>query len=188
MPDGRLVPLGREDRLSLAARRKERFERLILPFLEKLHRAAFRLTGNREDAEDLLQETLEKAYRSMDTLVSEKNPAGWAYTIMRNSFLNSVSRNRPAPVKDPSAIDSIPSEGEGPERIAGEGLDDLLNKALMALPEDMRVILVAREVQGLSYHEIARAEGVQEGTVKSRIHRARERLRVIYLKNSKKLP
>ncbi|MDH5511399.1 MAG: RNA polymerase sigma factor, partial [Nitrospinota bacterium] len=70
-----------------------KFRRLIEPHVSILYSAAFRLTGTQDEAEDLLQETLLRAYKSLDLLVDERNPAGWAYTILKNTFLNRSKKN-----------------------------------------------------------------------------------------------
>ncbi|MDH5638499.1 MAG: sigma-70 family RNA polymerase sigma factor, partial [Nitrospinota bacterium] len=147
-----------------------------------LYSAAFRLTGTQAEAEDLLQETLLKAYKGLDLLVDERNPAGWAYTILKNTFLNRSKKNLhvPRPFNDPEYVNRIPSIDA--HSGGGDELDDKLQNALEELPEDMRLILIAREVEGLSYQEIADIHRLSLGTVKSRINRGREKLREFYLK------
>ena len=161
-----------------------KFRRLIEPHVSILYSAAFRLTGTQDEAEDLLQETLLRAYKSLDLLVDERNPAGWAYTILKNTFLNRSKKNLHVarPLNDPEFVNQIPSIDE--HNGGGDGLDDKLQKALGELSEEMRLVLVAREVEGLSYQEIADIHGLSLGTVKSRINRGREKLRELYLRNS----
>jgi len=163
--------------------RHRRFYRLIHPHLPNLYRAAYRLTANQADAEDLLQEALLKAFIHMDSLREETNPSGWAYTIMKNIFLNQA----PGKARAPSPMDTLEIQNRlpSPDPVPGDDVDSALSQgltdALMAMPEEMRVILVAREVEGLSYQQIAELMSLSLGTVKSRINRARERLRSIYI-------
>ena len=164
--------------------RQQKFKRLIEPHLSALYSSAFRLTGKQAEAEDLLQETLLKAYKGLDLLLDERNPAGWAYTILKNTFLNTSKRNLrvPRPLNDPEYVNRMPSLDE--KNQSADGLGDKLQQALEQLPEEMRLILIAREVEGLSYQEIAEIHGLSLGTVKSRINRGREKLRELYLKKS----
>lgn len=159
---------------------KDRFERYVAPHSERLFLSALRLAGNRFDAEDLLQETLYRAYKNIDKLKDPVNPAGWLFTIMKNIHLNDIraSRRREAPLYSEERVEMIPDAASDPA--------DGVSEALEALPGEARAILVAREVQGLDYNEIAESFGLPLGTVKSRIKRAREKLREIWLETEKK--
>jgi len=165
-------------------KKKRRFKKLIEPQAEKLYLAAYRLTGSRADAEDLAQESLLKAYRNLDHLTDETNPGGWVYTILKNSFLNALKKRKRTPqaLHDPAQIDQLPANDRTDED--DSALDDRLQGALMALPEEMRLMLVAREIEGFSYEEIAALHALPPGTVKSRINRARQQLRRLYLQNT----
>ncbi len=160
---------------------QRRFKRLIEPHAQKLYVAAYRLTGDQAGAEDLLQETLLKAYRALDSLKDERNPAGWVYRILKNTYLNALDKNKNVPLlfDDPVQLDQVTAPVSHDNSI--NGLDDRLQKALQNIPEDMRFMLVARDVEGLSYREIAHMYGISMGTVKSRINRSREKLRERYL-------
>ncbi|MGK7346456.1 MAG: RNA polymerase sigma factor [Candidatus Nitrospinota bacterium M3_3B_026] len=161
--------------------RKDRFERYVAPHSERLFLSALRLTGNSFDAEDLMQDTLYRAYKNIDKLKDPVNPAGWLFTIMKNVHLNDIraSRRREAPLYNEERVAMIP------DTAAGDPVDEM-SDALGALPDEARAILVAREVQGLDYNEIAESFGLPLGTVKSRIKRAREKLREIWLETAKK--
>jgi RNA polymerase sigma-70 factor (ECF subfamily) len=142
-----------------------------------MHSSAYRLTGSRDDAEDLLQETFLKAYRSIEKFEEGTNPGAWVYTIMRNTFLNDIrsKKTREILLYDEQMAERLADTSE-PAR-SDEKMDEELQAVLNSLPPDMREALVAREINGLSYQEIADTMSLPIGTVKSRINRARESLK-----------
>lgn len=157
--------------------RRQRFERLVLPHLDAAYNLARWLTRNDHDAEDVVQEAVLRAYRFLDGLRGEARP--WLLAIVRNSCLSWLQVNRPADVAgfDERAIELHPTDQDGPDVLAARGLDRrMLNEAIAALPAQFREILVLRELEDLSYKEIARIAGVPIGTVMSRLSRARRLL------------
>lgn len=156
---------------------KAKFRLYVEPHTRTMIVAAFRFTGNRFDAEDLAQETLFKAYKNIDKLTDYTNPKGWVFTIMKNTFYNNVryNKHRELPLLDESATDRVKDESH--ENATSGELSDEMQSSLNTLPEDMRLILIAREVQGFDYNEISQSLGVPLGTVKSRLKRAREKLK-----------
>ncbi len=161
-------------------KQRQRFKRLIEPHAQKLYVVAYRLTGDQADAEDLLQETLLKAYRALDSLKDERNPAGWAFRILKNTYFNALDKNKkvPRPLNDPDHVNQIPAPGMTDGSF--NEMDDRLQTALREIPDDMRLMLMARHVEDLTYQEIAQMFGIAVGTVKSRISRGREKLRDHY--------
>ncbi|NAZ84452.1 RNA polymerase sigma factor SigE [Kineococcus sp. R8] len=145
----------------------------------RVYRLAYRLTGNRHDAEDLTQEVFVRVFRSL----SSYQPGtfeGWLHRITTNLFLDQVRRKQrirfDALAED--ADDRLPSTDMGPERAyEHRNLDDDVQRALDALPPDFRAVVVLCDIEGLSYEEIAATLGVKLGTVRSRIHRGRAQLR-----------
>ncbi|WP_432546831.1 RNA polymerase sigma factor SigE [Kineococcus sp. SYSU DK004] len=145
----------------------------------RVYRLAYRLTGNRHDAEDLTQEVFVRVFRSL----SNYQPGtfeGWLHRITTNLFLDQVRRKQrirfDALAED--AGDRLPSTDVGPERaFEHRNLDDDVQTALDALPPDFRAVVVLCDIEGLSYEEIAATLGVKLGTVRSRIHRGRAQLR-----------
>jgi RNA polymerase sigma-70 factor (ECF subfamily) len=145
----------------------------------RVYRLAYRLTGNRHDAEDLTQEVFVRVFRSL----SSYQPGtfeGWLHRITTNLFLDQVRRKQrirfDALAED--ADDRLPSTDVGPERAyEHRNLDDDVQRALDALPPDFRAVVVLCDIEGLSYEEIAATLGVKLGTVRSRIHRGRAQLR-----------
>lgn len=155
----------------------DKFRRLIEPLFDKMYSSAYRLTGSRENAEDLLQDTFLKAYRSIGKFEEGTNPGAWVYTIMRNTFLNEIrsKKTREVLLFDDETVARLADTAESPQ--SEEKMDEELQAVLNSLPDDMREALVAREINGLSYQEIADTMKLPVGTVKSRINRAREALK-----------
>jgi len=144
----------------------------------RVYRLAYRLTGNRHDAEDLTQEVFVRVFRSLDRY-RPGTFEGWLHRITTNLFLD-LARRRQRIRFDalPEDAERIPGRERSPEQAyADDHLDDDVQAALDALPPDFRAAVVLCDVEGLSYEEIAATLGVKLGTVRSRIHRARGQLR-----------
>ena len=164
--------------------KRSEFEDEALVHLEVLYGRALRLTGGDEArSEDLVQETILKAWRAWDTYETGTNCKAWLFTILRNTFINEFRRrkSRPEPV-DYDDVEERPSSSrlreEDPEGAFFEQLvDDRIVEAIEALPDAFRVPLVLSDLEGLSYGEIAEQLDVPVGTVKSRLHRARQRMK-----------
>jgi RNA polymerase sigma-70 factor (ECF subfamily) len=141
-----------------------------------LYNVAYRLTGNDDDAYDLVQEALLRVRRGLETYQPGSMEA-WLSRIVTNVFLDEVRRRRRRPVEalpeDPERL--LPSSPGADE--ATDNLSDDVQAALRRLPEDFRTAVVLCDVVGLSYEEIADALAVPVGTVRSRIHRGRRLLR-----------
>lgn len=157
--------------------RKRRFELLVLPHLGAAYNLARWITRNDHDARDVVQEAALRAYRFFDGLRGEPRP--WLLAIVRNSCMSWLQVNRPADTAgfDDRAADTLAVEGDGPETQALRGMDRrMLNEAIAALPAQFREVLVLRELEDLSYKDIARIAEVPIGTVMSRLARARRLL------------
>jgi RNA polymerase sigma-70 factor (ECF subfamily) len=163
-----------------------RFEREALPFMRDLFAAALRLTRNRTDAEDLLQETYLRAYRGFAGFRPGTNLRAWLYRILTNTYINSYRKRQREPqvVPDDSVeewylYDRLSREGAGASAEA-EVLDALpdedVQAALESLPEQFRMAVLLADVEGFSYKEIAEMLGIPIGTVMSRLHRGRRAL------------
>jgi RNA polymerase sigma-70 factor (ECF subfamily) len=162
------------------------FERLLRPHLDRLYRFAFRLTGNRPEAEDLFQDVLAKLFARLEDLVDIEEPASWASRVMYNHFVDTRrrhARRRLVSVNEgqlpPGGVDAVPAAA-GPEQDA-ERRDDImrLDKALAALSDDHRLVVLLHDSEGYKLTEIQTITGDPVGTLKSRLHRARARLREI---------
>ena len=157
--------------------RKRKFEQLVLPHLDAGYNLARWLTRNDHDAEDVLQEAVLRAFRHFDGLRGEARP--WLLAIVRNSCFTWLQVNRPAelgPLNDDDPRRDI-ADDDGPESQLARAVDKrMLNEAIAALPAQFREVLVLRELEDLSYKDIARVADVPIGTVMSRLARARRLL------------
>lgn len=161
------------------------FETLVLEYEKNVYNIALRMTGNSEDAADMTQEAFIKAYNSLQSFRGDSKFSVWLYRIVSNvclDFLRSKNR-RPTvslSVEDDNGEDAqlyVADESQSPELLLDRKLTrESVRRGLDSLPPDYRQILLLREIQGLSYDEIAQALGLEVGTVKSRIFRARKRL------------
>ncbi|SES44252.1 RNA polymerase, sigma 29 subunit, SigE [Actinokineospora terrae] len=146
---------------------------------DRVYRLAYRLSGNAHDAEDLTQETFIRVFRS---LASYKPGTfeGWLHRITTNLFLDMVRRRSRLRMEGlPEDTDRIEGDEPSPEEVYDEThLDPDLQAALDELPPEFRAAVVLCDVEGLSYEEIGATLGVKLGTVRSRIHRGRQALRV----------
>jgi RNA polymerase sigma-70 factor (ECF subfamily) len=153
---------------------------LVLPHLDALHGAAVRMTRNRQDAEDLVQETCLRAYRFLDQLDDESHCRAWLFKILTNTFINLYRKAQRTP-ETVALTDRDADRHAGTESAEGlpldELLDDDLKAALDALPEEYRIAVLMSDIEEFSYDEIAEILGCPVGTVRSRIHRGRGMLR-----------
>lgn len=161
------------------------FELLMSEYEKNVYSIALRMTGNSEDAADMTQEAFIKAYNSIAAFRGDSKFSVWLYRIVSNVCLDFIRARNRRPTVSLSAEDDdgeetqldITDESQSPEVLLERGLTrDAVRRGLNTLPPDFRQILLLREIQGLSYEEIARALGLEAGTVKSRIFRARKRL------------
>ncbi len=163
--------------------KREAFEREAIPHLDTLYRYGTRLTGDSVQAEDLVQNTMLKAYRSWHQYQMGTNVCAWLLTILRNLFITEYRKARRAGVHlDVDAIERIALLGDDeqsdPEnRFFDQIVDDEILRAIDALPDEFRQTLVLSDMEALSYAEIAKVTRVPLGTVKSRLFRARHALR-----------
>jgi RNA polymerase sigma-70 factor (ECF subfamily) len=159
---------------------KERFRSTVEPHLEVLLAVGRRLTANRADAEDLVQDTLTRAFRAIDGF-DGRHPRAWLLTILRNTHINTVRRHRVATVDDPGSElvrRATPRPDDDPEHVTMVSLfDEVLSDALAALAAPQRAVVELVDLNGLSYLEAAAVLDVPIGTVMSRLHRARAKLR-----------
>jgi RNA polymerase sigma-70 factor (ECF subfamily) len=165
---------------------RQRFEAVALPHLDAVYNAALRLAGNPDDAKDLLQDTVLRAYRFFDRFTPESNCRAWLLTILYNNFRNHLrhrSLHPMSPLNEESAEKGETGSHEGelcnPEEIvARRWIGRHLESAISALPLEFREPMLLVDVQELSYREVATVLKIPLGTVKSRVSRARSLLRV----------
>src|SRR4051812_25035548 len=143
-----------------------------------LYNVAYRLTGNHDDAQDLVQEVLLRVRKGLDTY-RPGSMEGWLSRITTNAFLDEVRRRRRRPVdalpEEPDRV--LPAAPAADEALAAAVLPEDVQGAILRLPDDFRAAVVLADVAGLSYDEISESLGVPAGTVRSRIHRGRKLLR-----------
>ncbi len=155
------------------------WDEVVREHADRVYRLAYRLAGNRADAEDLTQETFIRVFRSL----AEYQPGtfeGWLHRITTNLFLDLVRRRQRIrfDALPEDAGDRLAGAAPGPEQAYDElHLDPEIQAALDALPPDFRVAVVLCDLEQLSYEEIAATLGIKVGTVRSRIHRGRVLLR-----------
>jgi len=155
------------------------FERYVLPEIEVLLRVAHSLTRNHAEAEDLVQDTLLRAYRGIGGF-DGRHPRAWLLTILRNTHINRNRRRRPELLRDPDAATDRMASAASDDR-ADAAIDDEFDveivRALESLDEPFRRVVELVDIDGLSYAEAAEVLDVPVGTVMSRLHRARSRIR-----------
>ena len=161
------------------------FEKLVTEYERAVYAIAQRMNGNAEVAADMTQETFIKAYNSLSSFRGDSKFSVWLYRIANNVCLDFLRSRSRKPTVSLSAEDDdgeetqldIADESQSPELLLESALTrDAVRRGLDSLPPDYKQILLLREIQGLSYEEIAAALGIESGTVKSRIFRARKRL------------
>ncbi|MCC3294899.1 RNA polymerase sigma factor SigE [Arthrobacter sp. zg-Y411] len=155
------------------------WEEVVEAHSAKVYRLAYRLTGNKHDAEDLTQEVFVRVFRSLENF-QPGTLDGWLHRITTNLFLDQARRR--SRIRFDGMTEEtqsrLPSSGPGPERsFEFNNLDVDIARALEELPPDFRAAVVLCDLEGLSYDEVARALDVKLGTVRSRIHRGRAMLK-----------
>lgn len=163
------------------ASQKAKFDRYVLPEVDVMYRVAMSLTRNSADAEDLVQDTMLRAYRAIDRF-DGKYPRAWLLTILRNAQVNRVRRKRPELLRDPDVTmprvaDTSPGGRAAEELVVEQGFDAEVEAAFNDLPDKFRDVVVLVDIQGLAYQEAADELGVPVGTIMSRLHRARKRIK-----------
>ena len=171
---------------SAAGGDEESFARLVSLHEKRVYTLALRMTGDREDAEDVAQEAFLSAWRGLPSFRGEAGFSTWLYRLTSNAAIDQLRKGKrqreEASLDDGDLPLDVPDRQPGPQEAAESAeLQRAVADGLRELSEDHRQILLLREYQGLSYDEIAQALEVDLGTVKSRISRARRALRKILL-------
>ena len=162
------------------------FEAAAVPYVDALYNTALRMTRNPQDAEDLVQETYLKAYKYYDKFTEGTNFKAWLFRILKNTFINSYRKRQQEPPQNAfdeiedvfeSQVSSETGSIPNPEEDALENvLDEDVQRALDALPDEYRMVVILADLEDFSYQEIAEILEIPVGTVMSRLYRARRRL------------
>ncbi len=159
----------------------EAFRTYVVPELEILYRVARRLTGDAVEAEDLVQDTLVRAFRAIERF-DGRYPRAWLLTILRNTHRNALRKRRPD-LLDEEVAQRIPARGDdGREdgvdaQAMHDHLDPVVREGLRKLSRDHRAVIGLVDLDGLTYQEAAEVLDVPVGTIMSRLHRARRKVR-----------
>lgn len=168
------------------------FEQLISQYERKVYNLAFRLTGNREDANDVAQEAFIRAYSSIPEFRGDSSFATWLFRIVNNACLDELrkrKRQRVTSLDEKLSIEdgemdrqlAVANEAEGPEQaLERVEVQRAVQESINALDEEYRVVVLMRDIEGYSYNEIAEQLGINLGTVKSRLNRARNALKEMF--------
>lgn len=175
----------------LQGREERAFTELVVRYQAPMFNLCYRMLGNAAEAEDVAQETFVKAFQAIARFRGDSSLGTWLYRIAVNLSKNRLKYLSRRHYGASSAIDNVPERawtrssqptlGEaaaGPDKaLEGARAESRVQKALASLEDEFRELLVLRDIQGLSYAEVVRITGLPEGTVKSRLHRARAALR-----------
>jgi RNA polymerase sigma-70 factor (ECF subfamily) len=164
----------------------ELFEREFLPHIDALYNFGYHLTYNEDDANDLVQETYLKAYRFIDSYEQGTNAKAWLFKILKHAFINEYRKK----TKEPGRVDYediVAYHDQEDTKYVGtldmrqeifQGMmGDEVTKAVNSLPVDFRTVILLCDVEGFTYEEIAKIVNIPIGTVRSRLHRARNMLK-----------
>lgn len=165
--------------------RYREFEKEAVPHMDAVYNFALRMTGDEDDADDLVQETFLKAFRFFDKFEKGTNCKAWLFRILKNSYINDYRKH----TKEPDKIDyedvqnfyeNIKSDQVEMQHYEQDAftnlLDDEISGAITDLPEDFRTVIILSDIEGFTYEEIADFVDIPVGTVRSRLHRARKML------------
>jgi len=166
--------------------KQEDFEEEVIPHLDAMYNFALRLTSDPSDAEDLVQDTIVKAYRFFSSYEKGTNAKAWLFRILKNSYINKYRKQS----KQPNQVDydevstfyeTIRAErtdtSDLEDKMFRDLIDDDISQALEDIPEDFRTVVLLCDVEGFTYEEIANMLDVPIGTIRSRLHRGRNLLK-----------
>ncbi len=166
--------------------KEQLFENELLPHADALYNFAYHLTFNEEDANDLVQDTLMKSFRFINSFNSGTNAKAWLFKILKNGFINEYRRKKKEPTKvDYEVIIAYQDADEDKGGVAFDLREDIFDGilgdeitiALNRLPIEFKTVILLCDIEGFTYDEIAKIIDIPIGTVRSRLHRARNMLK-----------
>lgn len=162
------------------------FEKEFLPHIDSMYNFAYRITFDEDDAKDLVQETYLKAYRFIDSFQEGTNAKAWLFRILKNSFINDFRKKSKEPAKvDYQDVETFYNSEDVDEPITSDlrvdtlkdMIGDEVTNALNSLAIDFRTVIILCDLEGFTYEEMAKILDIPIGTVRSRLHRARNLLK-----------
>ncbi len=177
----------------LVARDETAFNLLVITYERRVFALVFRMLGRREEAEDLAQEVFVQVFKAIDQFRGDSKLSTWIYRIAVNLCKNRTKYNARRHQNEQDDVDamhdraplsaakgvSVGDIGRPDELVEGMQLEVIVKRAIQSIDPDFREVLILRDVEDMSYEEIAAVTGLADGTVKSRIHRARAQLRAL---------
>ncbi len=169
------------------AQKDKIFEEEFFPLMDDLYNFAYHLTYNEEDANDLVQDTFMKAYRFIKSYEQGTNAKAWLFRILKNGFINEYRKKSKQPIK--ADFEDVVAYHDSEEEKANDVsvdfrqdvfqgiIGDEVTKAINALPADFRLVILLCDIEGFTYEEISKIVDIPIGTVRSRLHRARNLLK-----------
>lgn len=163
------------------------FNREFLPHIDSMYNFAFRLTMDEDDAHDLVQDTYLKAFRFISSFEQGTNAKAWLFRILKNSFINDYRKKSKEPAKvDYQEVETTYNSEDGGDthqtvdlraNTVQDMIGDEVANALNSLPVDFRTVIIICDIEGFTYEEMAKILDIPIGTVRSRLHRARNLLK-----------
>ncbi len=163
------------------------FDKEFMPHIDSMYNFAFRLTNDEDDANDLVQDTYMKAFRFINSFQEGTNAKAWLFRILKNSFINDYRKKSKEPAKvDYQEVETVynsteDAEFESTSDLRIEAVQDMIGDevamALNGLPVDFRTVIILCDIEGFTYEEMAKILDIPIGTVRSRLHRARNLLK-----------
>jgi RNA polymerase sigma factor (sigma-70 family) len=163
------------------------FDKEFMPHIDSMYNFAFRLTNDEDDANDLVQDTYMKAFRFINSFQEGTNAKAWLFRILKNSFINDYRKKSKEPSKvDYQEVETVynsteDAEFESTSDLRIEAVQDMIGDevamALNGLPVDFRTVIILCDIEGFTYEEMAKILDIPIGTVRSRLHRARNLLK-----------
>ncbi len=176
--------------------KSEIFDTEFMPHVDSMYSFAYRLTFDADDAKDLVQDTYMKAFRFINSFQRGTNAKAWLFRILKNSFINEFRKKSKQPAKvDYNEVEQFYNSDDAGENITSDlrvetvqhMIGDEISGALNAIPLDFRTVIILSDLEGFTYEEMSKILDIPIGTVRSRLHRARNMLKEKLAKYAKEM-